>query len=183
MQHDGGPQSIRFCGCGRDCCMFRLKSHHHVSILTHSIFDARLGMEKRLELRRVAGLAMEQSRFEDMQETGSFMSSGTGSSSSTRWGIASGDRCSSSTPWKQAEDALAELGRLPTRAGVNQLVDRLSNVLLRSAERPPAFARAWYMEDMAWPLTTRQATPTCTKGFSPSARSSAPEQGPPRLCC
>ena len=58
MQHDGGPQSIRFCGCGRDCCIFRLKSHHHVSILTHTIFDARLGMEKRLELRRVAGIVL-----------------------------------------------------------------------------------------------------------------------------
>ena len=57
-------------------------------------------------------LTMEQSPFEDMQETGSFMSSRKGSSSSTRWGIASGDRCSPSTcptpPRKQAEDALAE---------------------------------------------------------------------------
>ena len=42
-------------------------------------------------------LTMEQSAFKDMQETGSFMSSRKGSSSSTRWGIASGDRCSPST--------------------------------------------------------------------------------------
>ena len=55
-------------------------------------------------------VAMEQ-RFEDMPETGGFMSSRKGSSNSTRWGIASGDRCSPSTcptpPRKQAEDAPA----------------------------------------------------------------------------
>ena len=39
------------------------------------------------------------------------------------------------------------------RAGVGQLVDGLSNVLLRSAEWPPACAPTWYMEDMAWPLS------------------------------
>ena len=108
-------------------------------------------------------LAMEHSRFKDIQETGGFFTSSRNGSIQQfhQVGHRVPDRCSPSTcptpPQKQAEDAHAEPGRLPTRAwllaavqkggcllraGVGQLVHRLSNMLLRSAELPPACACA-----------------------------------------
>ena len=93
---------------------------------------------------------------------------------STRWGIASGDRCSPSTyptpPRQQVEVPPTELGRAPTRAWllaavqqggsllcarVGQLADCLKTrcCKARSSCRVRA-ARTSYMEDMTWSAAT-----------------------------